>query len=85
LLFPSAFCGGLLCDLFAPLSCHARRPRLAAHAPQRHGGGVLLAVLGGDGFDLADGDLGGVAAGVGAVLFAFWTSGIILALPHRQV
>jgi hypothetical protein len=43
--------------------------------------GGVLAVLGGEVFDLAGGDLGdhdGVAAGVGAALFVFWTSSRLL-------
>ena len=65
---PAAFFAISLCFLAVLAAA-----RLAAHAPQRHSGGVL-AVLGGDVFHLTGGDLGGVAAGVGGALFAFWTS-----------
>src|ERR1700741_5110684 len=72
LFAPSGFCS--LAGNFLPsLGRHAFGPRLAAHAAQRHGGGVL-AVLGGDVLDLACGDSGdhdGVADGVGRALLAF--------------
>src|SRR6266568_6172683 len=74
--FPTLF-GRLLSYFFPLLGRHPRSPRLAAHAPQRHGGGVL-AVLGGDVLDLAGGDLGdhdGVADGVGRALLALRASG----------
>ncbi len=65
LLLPPAFCR-FFCNFLAALGAQSLGPRLAAHAPQRHGGGVL-AVLGGDILDLAGRDLGdqdGVADGV---------------------
>lgn len=74
--------GGFLGYLFPFLGCHPGRPRLAAHTPQRHGGGVL-AVLGGDVLNLTGGDLGdhdGVADSVGWPLFAFRASGHLTSL-----
>src|ERR1017187_1167715 len=55
----------------------ARSASLSAHAPKRHGGGVL-AVIRGHVFDLAHRDLGdhdGAGVHVGGALFALWASG----------
>src|SRR5207237_15452 len=76
LLPPSGF-RGLFGDLGPLFGRHACCSRPAAHAPQRHRGGVL-AVLGRDALDLAGRNLGnhdGVADGIGGTLLAFGTSG----------
>ena len=54
-LFPSSL-SRLLRDLRPFLGRHTCRPRLAAHAPQRHGGGIL-AVIRGQILDLATGEI----------------------------
>ena len=75
LALPS-FLGGILGYFPAPFGAHACCPRLPAHAPQRHSGGVF-AVLGDNvvefaGRDLADHD--GALVHVGGALFAFRAS-----------
>src|ERR1700732_2091512 len=81
-LFLPTTCGGLLGNLFPPLGAHAFRPGLPAHAPKRHGGGVL-AVLGRSWFAdfprryLADHD--GSADHAGGALLAFRTTGHVIA------
>jgi len=75
--------GRLLSYFFPLLGRHPRSPRLAAHAPQRHGGGVL-AVIRGQVVNLAGRDLGdhdGVADVVGWPLLAFRASGQLNLLP----
>src|SRR5258708_1744793 len=75
-LTPRTLFSGLLGNL-RPLLCReAFGPRLAAHAPQRHGGGVL-AIIRGDVLDLAGrdpADQDGVADGVGGTLFPLGAS-----------
>jgi hypothetical protein len=75
LAFPPAF-RGVAGNLFALLGGHSSRPRLTAHTPQRHGGGVL-AVIRHLVLDLAGGDSrdhDGALVGVGGALFAFRSS-----------
>src|ERR1700678_833209 len=76
LVFPTT-CSGLFRNLFSLLGRHACRTRVAAHTPQRHGGGVLTVirhlVLDLASSDSADHD--GALIGVCGTLFAFWTTG----------
>jgi hypothetical protein len=67
---------GLLGNLRPFLGRHPGSPRLTAHTPQRHGGGVL-AVIRSQVLNLASGypaDHDGVADGVGGTFFAFRAS-----------
>jgi hypothetical protein len=60
--------------LAAPLGGRTFSPRPPAHAPQRHGGGIL-AVIGGHVLDLTSrnpGDKDSVTVYVRVALFAFW-------------
>jgi hypothetical protein len=82
LFFPTRS-GCLLSDLRPLLGRHPSRPRLAPHAPQRHGGGVL-ATLGGCILNLAGRDphdVDRVADYIGGALLAFrasWHSGNLM-------